>query len=135
MTDEDNQNYNTATTCHTCEKDLGKDQVRNYWHFTETYRGAAPNGCNPQCRKPMVLPVIFHNLQGYDTHLFIKQLSKVKGDLNCIPSTEEKYIFSKKIQVDNYFLRKSNQQIKLNFEIRFIDFFQVFANISCKSFL
>ena len=48
-------------------------------------------------------PVIFHNLQGYDSHLFSKQLAKVKGKLACIPSTEEKYIsFSKKTKVDEY---------------------------------
>ena len=78
----------------------------------------------------MILPDIFHNLQGYDAHLFIKQLSKIKGVLNCIPSTEEKYIsFSKKIQVDEYFSRKRNEQIKLNFEIPFIDSFK-FLQIS-----
>ena len=49
----------------------------------------------------MIIPVIFHNLQGYDGHLFIKQLAAIKGDFTCIPSTEEKYIsFSKKIKVD-----------------------------------
>ena len=40
----------------------------------------------------MIIPVVFHNLQGYDAHLFIKQLSSLKGGLTCIPSTEEKYI-------------------------------------------
>ena len=75
--------------------------------------------------KPLILPVIFHNLQGYDAHLFIKQLSGIKGDLNCIPSTEEKYIsFSKKIKVDEYKSRKNGEMVSLNFEIRFIDSFK-----------
>ena len=73
----------------------------------------------------MVLPVIFHNLQGYDAHLFIKQLSGLKGELNCIPSTEEKYIsFSEKIKVDEYKSRKTGEMVTLNFEIRFIDSFK-----------
>ena len=73
----------------------------------------------------MILPVIFHNLQGYDAHLFIKQLSSLKGELNCIPSTEEKYIsFSKKIKVDEYRSRKTGETVSLNFEIRFIDSFK-----------
>ena len=43
-----------------------------------------------------------HNLQGYDSHLFSKQLAKVKGKLACIPSTEEKYIsFSKRLRLIN----------------------------------
>ena len=70
----------------------------------------------------MILPVIFHNLQGYDLHLFIKELGKVKDGLSCIPSTEEKYIsFSKKIKVDEYKSRKNSEIVSLNFEIRFID--------------
>lgn len=56
-------------------------KVRDHCHFTGKYCGAAHNSCNLQCRKPMILPVIFHNLQGYDSHLFIKQLAKVEGGL------------------------------------------------------
>ena len=73
----------------------------------------------------MILPVIFHNLQGYDSHLFIKQLSRLPGELNCIPSTEEKYIsFSKKIKVDEYMSRRTGETVsvnEVNFELRFID--------------
>ena len=69
--------------------------------------------------------MIFHNLQGYDSHLFIKQLTKVSGDLSCIPSTEEKYIsFSKKIVVDEYFSSKMGKLLPKKFEIRFIDSFK-----------
>ena len=69
--------------------------------------------------------MIFHNLQGYDSHLFIKQLAKVSGELTCIPSTEEKYIsFSKKIMVDNYYSKKMGKPFPKNFEIRFIDSFK-----------
>ncbi|CAH3171546.1 unnamed protein product, partial [Porites evermanni] len=70
----------------------------------------------------MILPVIFHNLQGYDAHLFIKQLACLPGDLNCIPSTEEKYIsFSKKIKVAEYKSKITGEMVSLNFEVRFID--------------
>ena len=92
--------FDKAETCHICKKELLTDKVRDHCHFTGQYRDAAHNSCNLQCRKPMILPVIFHNLQGYDAHLFIKQLSTIPGELNCIPSTEEKYIsFSKKIRL------------------------------------
>ena len=73
----------------------------------------------------MILPVIFHNLQGYDAHLFIKQLACLPGELNCIPSTEENYIsFSKKIKVDEYKSRRTGEMVSLYFEIRFIDSFK-----------
>ena len=73
----------------------------------------------------MILPVIFHNLQGYDAHLFIKQLACLPGELNCNPSTEEKYIsFSKNIKVDEYKSRRTGEMISSYFEIRFIDSFK-----------
>ena len=123
----------SAQLCHICEKKLlvyeetGEIfKVRDHCHFTGKYRGAAHNKCNLNCRKPMVLPVVFHNLQGYDSHLFIKQLAKFKGELSCIPSTEEKYIsFSKKIKVNQYISRKNGKTLPIKFEIRFIHSFKI----------
>ena len=72
----------------------------------------------------MIIPVIFHNLQGYEAHLFIKQLSKLNGDLSCIASTEQKYIsFSKKTKVDEYQSRDRGT-VSLNLVIRLIDSFK-----------
>ena len=101
-------------------------KVRDHCHFTGRYRGAAHNKCNLNCRKPLFLPVVFRNLQGYDSHLFIKQLAKVKGELSCIPSTEEKYIsFSKKFKVGEYNSRKNGATLSIKFAIRFIDSFKI----------
>ena len=124
MSAKDQKLFNEAKTCHICSLELGEDKVRDHCHFTGNYRGAAHNKCNLGCRKLKVLPVIFHNLQGYDAHLFIKQLYRLEGDLECIPSTEEKYIsFYKKIKVDE------TNSTKITFEIRFIDSFK-FLQIS-----
>ena len=113
------KSFEESTICHICSQDLGEDKVRDHCHFTGKYRGAAHNKCNLMCRKPKVLPVIFHNLQGYDAHLFIKELYRLEGDLVCIPSTEEKYItFNKKIKVDEI------NDVDITFEIRFIDSFK-----------
>ena len=125
LTEEEQKSFKEARICHICSKELKDDKVREHCHFTGEYRGAAHNSCNLQCRKPLILPVILHNLQGYDAHLFIKQLSGLKGELNCIPSTEEKYIsFSKKIKVDEYRSKRTGEMVSLNFEIRFIDSFK-----------
>ena len=126
LTHSEQISFDKAETCHICKKELltdnGVDKVRDHCHFAGQYRGAAHNSCNLQCRKPMILPVIFHNLQGYDAHLFIKQLACLPGELSCIPSTEEKYIsFSKKIKVDEYKSRRTGEMVSLYFEIRFID--------------
>ncbi|XP_073230928.1 uncharacterized protein [Porites lutea] len=101
LTSAEQKSFKKAVNCHICGGELKEDKVRDHCHFTGQYRGAAHNKCNLMCRKPKVLPVIFHNLQGYDAHLFIKQLARLEGDLSCIPSTEEKYIsFSKNIKVE-----------------------------------
>ena len=125
LTEEEQKSFKEARICHICLGNLDGDRVRDHCHFTGQYRGASHNSCNLQCKKPLILPVIFHNLQGYDAHLFIKKLSGLKGELNCIPSTEEKYIsFSKKIKVDEYRSRKTGEMVSLNFELRFIDSFK-----------
>ena len=124
LTRAEQKSFEEATICHICSKKLEKYKVRDHCHFTGQYRGAAHNKCNLECRKPKVLPVIFHNLQGYDAHLFIKQLAKLEGKLDCIPSTEEKYIsFSKTIKVGEY-KDCSGSSFDVNFEIRFLDSFK-----------
>ena len=116
--------FDAAVKCHICSKELGIDKVRDHCHFTGEYRGAAHNKCNLKCKKPKVLPVIFHNLQGYDAHLFIKQLAKLEGKLDCIPSTEEKYIsFSKVIKVGE-FKDVGGNVFPVTFKIRFLDSFK-----------
>ena len=65
--------------------------------------GAAHQSCNLAFKEPSFIPIVFHNLSGYDAHLFIKQLGILEGDINCIADNEEKYIsFTKRLQVDTF---------------------------------
>ena len=50
------------------------------------YRGAAP------LKFTKNIPVIFHNLRGYDSHLIIKEISKFDVKLSVIPNGLEKYM-------------------------------------------
>ena len=106
--DKEREQFNEETRCWICkgefdDKDKNKKKVQDHCHFTGRYRGAAHNLCNLNYRKPNFTPVVFHNLSGYDSHLFIKNLGFSNGDIDCIPNNEEKYIsFSKKIQVGTY---------------------------------
>ena len=95
MTREDWRAYSTATICHVCDKPLEGDSVRDHCHITGRFRGAAHNVCNLKLRlnpKTTTIPVVFHNLQGYDSHLLMQAISKMEGRVSCIPNNTEKYI-------------------------------------------
>ena len=86
-------------TCLFCEDPLlvpnFKDSVRDHDHMTGKYRGAAYNECNFKLKlnpKTMQIPVIFHNLKGYDGHLLMQAMARVQGEIKCIPTNTEKYI-------------------------------------------
>ena len=38
------------------------------------------------------LPVIFHNLKGYDSHLIIKAFNNKNFNIRCIATSTEKYL-------------------------------------------
>ena len=119
-----------TNVCHICEEDIRGDdaKVKDHCHLTGKYRGAAHQECNLKYKEPSFIPVIFHNLSGYDAHLFIKQLGAVaSGDINCIANTEEKYIsFTKKILVETVVEKKKGeeQEREVYLNNRFIDSFK-----------
>ena len=67
--------FNKSKICHICNGKLSnKDKVRDHCHITGEYRGAAHKVCNLQFRISTKVPVIFHNLRGYDSHFIIQKL-------------------------------------------------------------
>ena len=111
MTEVDEQHFKTMDGCHICgEKYTDKDvHVRDHCHITGKFRGSAHQECNLKLRiKPedIKLPVIFHNLRGYDSHFIMQQIGEIakkhgytnkKGEkqdlnINAIPNNIEKYM-------------------------------------------
>ena len=138
--EKEKERYNEETRCWICkgefdDKNKNKEKVKDHCHYTGRYRGAAHNECNLNYRKPNFTPVVFHNLSGYDSHLFIKNLGFSEGNIDCIPNNEEKYIsFSKKIQVGTYPKKALDADGDIFYEqkpiyhaIRFIDSFKFMA--------
>ena len=114
--EKEREDFERATECWICQGKLkGDDKVRDHCHYTGKYRGAAHNKCNLKYKKPSFIPVVFHNLSGYDSHLFIKNLGASQGNIKCIPNNEEKYIsFTKDVVIDSYTVKtkqKSPQKI------------------------
>ena len=123
FTEEDRKQFNKASDCWICGEYLGNDRVRDHCHFTGRYRGPAHNSCNLKYRKPKSISVFFHNLSGYDSHLFIKKLGTPdkKENIKCIPNNEEKYItFTKTIRTGQYTNKKGEIKDK-TFDIVFKD--------------
>ena len=111
MTEDDEQRFRTMDECHICgEKYVEKDvRVRDHCHITGKFRGSAHQECNLKLRiKPenLKIPVIFHNLRGYDSHFIMQQIGELakkhaytnkKGEkqdlnINAIPNNMEKYM-------------------------------------------
>ena len=95
LTIEEEEQINRDESCHICSEPLGEDRVRYYCHVLSLYRGAAHVACNLNYRIDLakwMLPVILHNLRGYDSHLIIKTLKKKCGRTRVIATNMEAYI-------------------------------------------
>ena len=103
MTRHDKLVYDNSTNCHICNEKLGEDRVHDHCNLSGKFRGAAHDVCNRKYKFPTFFSVVFHNLSGYDSHLFIKTLGNSEGDISCIPNNEENYIsFTKQVIVDKF---------------------------------
>ena len=69
-----------------------QQRVRDHCHVTGKYRASAHNVCNRSCRLTNKIPVIFHNLRGYDSHLIMQEIGKFNKGINVIPNNMEKYM-------------------------------------------
>ena len=111
MTEENEIDFQKATKCHICDQQYtDKDiQVKDHCHITGEFRGSAHQDCNLKLRiKPATIkiPVLFHNLRGYDSHFIMQQIGEIakkhvyknnRGEechmnIDCIPNNMEKYM-------------------------------------------
>ena len=60
--------------------------------MTGKFRGAAHWDCNINFHLTKKVPVIFHNLRGYDCHLIFNELDKFDVRISVPPNGLEKYI-------------------------------------------
>ena len=115
MTGCDDKAYRKETHCHICEEPLFKrkselvldeadlkdfateaearnakwetvKRVRDHCHTTGKYLGAAHSKCNiGRTGRWFKIPVVFHNLKGYDAHYIIQEATKLckRRDAEC----------------------------------------------------
>ena len=113
LTDKEENDFKLATECHICKRAFTEqnNKVRDHCHITSNYRGAAHNSCNRSFRLTEKIPVIFHNLRGYDSHFIMQEIGKFGQNIDVIPNNMEKYLA--------FFLGK---------HLKFIDSFQFMSN-------
>ena len=94
MSAEEEEMFQNACSCWICGKlfDLMDEKVRDHCHISGKFRGAAHFSCNANFKISKKLPVVFHNLKGYDGHFIMKELSNFDVSIDVIPCGLEKYM-------------------------------------------
>ena len=94
MTEEEENVFQKSNNCWICKKFINnnEEKVWDYCHVTGKFRGAAHRNCNVNFQLTKKVPVIFHNLRGYGSHLIFNELDKFDVKIKVIPNGLEKYM-------------------------------------------
>ena len=108
MTYEDEKSFLRAKECHICKipYDTSDVRERDHCHITGKYRGSAHRDCNLNFFLTDKIPVVFHNLKGYDSHFIMQEIGNIvkknlyldeegkkrEMSINVIPCNMEKYM-------------------------------------------
>ena len=94
MSENDEQRSQSSNKSWICDKlfDVGDNKVRDHCHVTGKYRGSAHWSCNINLGLTKNIPVLYHNLRGYDSHLIMQEIGKFDVKVNLIPNGLEKYM-------------------------------------------
>ena len=90
MTEEEHL-FQQTNICWICKELINSDEekVRDHCHVTGKFREVAHWQPFQLTKK---IPVIFHNLKGYDSHLIFSELHKFDVKISLIPNGLEKHM-------------------------------------------
>ena len=94
MSEEEEHLFQQSNSCWICKKliDNDEEKVRGHCHVTGRFRVAAHGSCNIYIQLTKKVPLIFHNLRGYNSHLSFSELDKFDVKLDVIPNGLQKYM-------------------------------------------
>lgn len=101
MEDEDEMSHSESKRCFMCNItfDSKNRKVRDHNHLLKhrNYRAALCSNCNLTYASDELknVPVICHNMSGFDGHLILSELNKLKsrlGTLKVIPRNKQRYL-------------------------------------------
>ena len=127
------KDYKHVNSCHICLKPFreGKPKVRDHCHDSGIYRGVPHLLCNLQYKISSYIPVVFHNLLGYDADMLIKELafsSPNGAKMGVIAKNKEDYItFLISVEVNKY-INKDGEEHRKEIKLRFIDSFKFMSS-------
>ena len=81
--------------------------MQDHCHFTGKYRGSTHRERNINIKLNHNVPVVFHNVQSYDSHLIMQEIGKFNPKINVMANRLEKYL-----------------KFSINNKLSFIDSFQ-----------
>ena len=96
MSEKEEEEIQLSNTSWISEKLIDNDdeKVRDHCHMTGKFRGAAHWSCNINLQLTRNVPVIFHNLRCYESHLIFSELNKFDVKIDIIPNRLSKYTAS-----------------------------------------
>ena len=91
---EEEHLFQQSNSCWICKKliDNDEEKVRDHCHVTGKFRGAFHWYYNINFQLIKKVPVIFHKLRGFDSHLIFNELDKLDVKISVIPNGLEKYM-------------------------------------------
>ena len=106
LADEENKSYEKQKVCYIYKKEFNTDdndydddddnkkyhKVRDHFHYTGKFKGAAHNICNLRYKIPNEITVVFDNGSTYDCHLIEELAKEIKGKLEYLGENTEKYV-------------------------------------------
>ena len=76
--------FNNCNNCNNAYIDNVK--VRDYCHITGKYRGSAQRDCNIILKLNHKIPVVFHNLKNYNSHIIMQETGTFNLKTHVIPN-------------------------------------------------
>ena len=94
MTEEGEYLFQQSNNCWIYKKIIDNDdeKVRDHCQITGKFRVSAHWDCNINFQLTKKIPVIFHNLKGYESHLIFSELHKFNLKVDVIPNGIAKYM-------------------------------------------
>ena len=94
MSEEEEHLFQQSNSCSICKKliDNDEEKVRDHCHITGKFRGAGHWDCKINFQLTKKVPVIFHNLRGYDSHLIFNEFDKFDLKIDVLPNGLVKYM-------------------------------------------